>query len=175
MSEPHLCEGVESGLRMRNEMKNKSKLTTSAPSSKQSNAPRILLLFVFANLHPYGRVYEVFLGSLVLVCTGIALFSSSVRDGWVIGLAFLFLGLVFHLMHRKLLRAARKREASFNWLGLKEYVVVFLLCISGTFLIISTNFLFLSIVLFAIVHLICMWRINGVEILKLMNGYMYKK
>lgn len=135
---------------------------------KRPNAIRIPGLFVFTDLHPNGRVYQVFFGSGVLICFGLAVFISPIRDRWVVGSALLFLGLVIYFIHRQLLRTARK-SVSFKWLGIKEHVFVFLFFIVSAYLLLNSRLFFLPIILFVMAHLICIWRINGVDILKILK------
>lgn len=135
---------------------------------KRPNAIQILGLFVFTDLHPNGRVYQVFLVSGLLICFGLAFFFKSHPYRWVVGSALLFLGLVIYFIHRLLLRTARK-SISFKWLGIKEHVSVFLFFIVSAYLFLNSRLFFLPLILFVMAHLICIWRINGVKILKILK------
>lgn len=72
----------------------------------------------------WEALYGAFSTSIILVGFGIKFCTDPKPGSFLIGGVFFFLGALFFMMHRWLLRALRKKDQNREWLRLRDQVVI---------------------------------------------------
>ena len=127
---------------------------------------KVLSLLIFSDLHPHGRLYSTFFGSVALISGGIVSASHPGEGLMLISILLASLGLFFYLLTLWLLLAIKKSGYPVRWLNYKSQLLVFVLVLIALYSWSSEVYSLIAIPAIVAAHTIAMWRINGVEIIE---------
>lgn len=130
---------------------------------------KLLPLLVFVDLHPHGRIYSVFMGTVCLIGAGLVLLFSQTEKLVFIGGILALIGLLFYIIVLFLVDTATKSGQEVRWLSPTSQLLVLVIATAGLYSWITFGLSLLAAISLLIMHLIVIWHVNQKEILKLIG------